>query len=92
MNTLMPRTVSVSDMQKNYRKIFDTAKKTREPVIVLSNNKPDVAIIGYEDLENLRKVSYEAEIKDALIAITTGDRELKEGKTKKTKSLADLLR
>lgn len=88
----MPKTVSVSDIQKNYRKVFDRAKKTKEPVIVLSNNKPDVAIIGYEDLENLRKVAYEVEIKDALAAIAEGDKEFKEGKTKKAKTLADLLK
>lgn len=92
MNTLMPKTVSVSDIQKNYRKIFDRAKRTKEPVIVLFNNKPDVAIIGYEELEKLRKVAYEVETQDALTSIIEGDQEFKEGKTKKAKSLADLLK
>lgn len=92
MNTLMPRTVSVSDIQKNYRKIFDGARKTKEPVIVLSNNKPDVAIIDYASLENLRKAAYDVEIKDALSAIAAGDKEFKEGKTKKVKTLAELLK
>lgn len=88
----MPKTVSVSDIQKNYRKVFDDAKKTKEPVIVLSNNKPDVAIIGYEDFENLRRVAFEVEVQDALFAIEAGDKELKRGKTKKVDSLADLLK
>ena len=92
MNTLMPKTVSVSDIQKNYRKIFDSAKKTKEPVIVLSNNKPDVAIIDYSSLEDLRKVAYEVQVKDALAAIAAGDREFEEGKTKKAKTLAELLK
>lgn len=92
MSTLMPKTVSVSDIQKNYRKIFDTAKKTKEPIVVLSNNKPDVAIIDYDSLEKLRRAEYEKEIEDTLRAVEEGDREFKEGKTIKAKSLADLLK
>ena len=92
MNTLMPKTVSVSDIQKNYRKIFDKAKRTKEPVIVLSNNKPDVAIIDYDSLEDLRKAAYEAEIKDTLAAIEEGEKELQEGKTAKVATLAELLK
>ena len=91
MNALMPKTVSVSDIQKNYRKIFDTAKRTKEPVIVLSNNKPDVAIIDYDSLEILRGKAYELEIEDTLRTIEEGRKEYKEGKTIKAASLADLL-
>lgn len=88
----MPNTVSVSDIQKNYRKVFDKAKRTKEPVIVLSNNKPDVAIIGYDELEVLRKIAYETEVKDALAAIAEGDREFRTGKTKTVPVLTELLK
>ncbi len=92
MNTLMPKTVSVSDIQKNYRKVFNTAKRTKEPVIVLANNKPEVAIIDYGAYENLRAVSYEAEIRDTLKAVAEGEKELREGKTITANSLLDLLK
>ena len=91
MNTLMPKTVSVSDIQKNYRKVFDTAKRTKEPVIVLLNNKPDVAIIDYEAFENLREAANGAEVNDTLLAVEEGRKEFKAGKTVKAKSLADLI-
>ena len=91
MNTLMPKTVSVSDIKKDYRKIFDRAKKTKEPVIVLSNNKPDVVIIDYDSLEDLRRIAYEAEVRDTLRAVEEGRKEYKEGKTIKADSLADLI-
>ena len=91
MNTLMPKTVSVSDIQKDYRKVFDSAKKTKEPIIVLSNNKPDVAIIDYDSLEDLRRIAYEAEVRDTLRAVEEGRKEYKEGKTIKADSLADLI-
>lgn len=87
----MPKTVSVSEIQKNYRRIFDEAKKTKKPVIVLSNNEPDVVIIDYDSLEELRRVSYEAEINDTLRVVEEGRKEYREGKTVKAKSLADLV-
>ncbi|MBI2595344.1 type II toxin-antitoxin system Phd/YefM family antitoxin [Candidatus Daviesbacteria bacterium] len=91
MITLMPNTVSVSDIQKNYRKVFDRVKKTKEPVVVLSNNKPDVAIIDYKALENLRRIAYEAEVADTLRVVEEGRKEYKEDKTIKTGSLSDLI-
>lgn len=91
MISLMPRTVSSSDIQKKYREIFDEVKKTKEPVIVLHGNKPDVAIVDYDYLEELKKESYDNELKDAIEAIREGDRELKVKKTKVLHSLADLL-
>lgn len=91
MNTLMPKTVSVSDIQKDYRKVFDNVKKTKEPIIVLTNNKPDVAIIDYDALEKLRRIAYEAEIEDTLKVVAEGRKEHKKGKTIKAKSVADLI-
>lgn len=91
MNTLMPKTISVSDIQKKYRRVFDLVKRTKEPIIVLSGNKPDVAIIDYKSLEDLRKKIYEMEIENALEAIEQGEKELRAGKTKRVKSLVELL-
>ena len=87
----MPKTVSSSDIQKKYREIFDEVKKTKEAVIVLHGNKPDVAIVDFGYLEELRQVSYEKELKDALETIQAGDKELKAKKTKALPSLANLL-
>lgn len=87
----MPKTVSSSDIQKKYRKIFDEVKKTKEPVIVLHGNKPDVAIVDFNYLEELKKESYDQEIKDTLKAAMEGRKEYRRGKTVKAKSLADLI-
>ncbi|OGH41373.1 MAG: hypothetical protein A3H79_04670 [Candidatus Levybacteria bacterium RIFCSPLOWO2_02_FULL_36_8b] len=87
----MPRTVSSSDIQKKYREIFDEVKKTKEPVIVLHGNKPDVAIVDYGYLEELKRESYEKEVEDTLKAVREGRKEYKARKTLKAKSLADLI-
>jgi len=91
MISLMPKTISSSEIQKKYREVFDEVKKTKEPVIVLTGNKPDVAIVDFGYLENLRNESYDTELKDAMIAIKNGDEELKKGKTKVSPSLSSLI-
>ncbi|OGH25048.1 MAG: hypothetical protein A3B47_03060 [Candidatus Levybacteria bacterium RIFCSPLOWO2_01_FULL_39_24] len=87
----MPKTVASSDIQKKYREIFDEVRKTKEPIIVLHGNKPDVAIVDFDYLEELKQESYDRELKDAIKAIREGDRELRTKKTKVFPSLANLL-
>ena len=87
----MPKTISSSDIQKKYREVFDEVKRTKEPVIVLTGNKPDVVIVDFNYLEELKKESYERELKEAIEAIRAGDKELKAKKTKVLSSLTNLL-
>jgi prevent-host-death family protein len=49
----MPKSVTPREIQKSYRKIFNEVKETSEPVIVMKNNKPDVAIISISHLESI---------------------------------------
>ena len=91
MISLMPKTISSSDIQKKYREVFDEVKRTKEPVIVLTGNNPDFAIVDFNYLEELKKESYERELKEAIEAIRAGDKELKAKKTKVLSSLANLL-
>ena len=53
---IFPKTTSSREIQRNYRKIFDEVKKTKKPVIVMRNNKPEVAIIDYKKLEELEAI------------------------------------
>lgn len=78
---IFPRTTTGKQLQQNYRKIFDLVIKTKEPVIVMRNNKPDVAIIDVKKLEEL----------EAIIAVLQSREEAKKGKAKTLKtSLTDL--
>jgi len=87
---LMPQTVSAKDIQRNYRKIFNQAKK-KSPVVVLTNNQPDVAIIGYQQLKDLYRQVQDAEMKLAIQAIKDYKKEKKAGKLKKLSSLSNLI-
>lgn len=68
----MLNTVSARQIQREYKKVLQRANESKEPIIVMSNNKPLGAIIGLDILE---KLQIEAVLKEALA-------EYKAGKTK----------
>lgn len=49
----MPKSVTPREIQRSYRKIFDEVKESQEPIIVMKNNKPDVAIISIKFLSKI---------------------------------------
>ena len=48
-------TASARDVQRNYRKVIDRVKKTKQPVIIISRNEPEVAIVTLEDYQRLQR-------------------------------------
>lgn len=76
----LPKTTTAKEIQKNYRKIFDMVKKTKEPVVVMRNNKPDVAIIDTKKLEEMQIIMETLQSRE----------EIRAGKGKLLKSLKDL--
>ena len=87
---LLPNTVSARDIQRNYRKIFDQAKRSKKPIVVMTNNTPDVVIMDVKELENLYTKAQQAELRQALQAIKLYKREKRSGKLKTLHSLKDL--
>ncbi len=68
----MLNTISARQIQREYKKVLIEANKSNEPIIVMSNNKPQGAIIG---LDLLEKLQLEVALKEAL-------EEYRAGKTK----------
>lgn len=83
MNIPLGNYVSVSDVQRDYRKVFDKAKKTRESVMVLCDNKPDAIISDPKTWNEMRNKMKEMELDLALQAIDIAKKEEKAGKLKK---------
>lgn len=76
-----PKTTTGKELQQRYRQIFDEVKETGEPVFVMRNNKPDVAIIDAKKLEEM----------EAIMNLLQSREEAREGKVKVLKgSLTDL--
>ena len=76
----MLNTVSARQIQREYKKVLENANKSKEPIVVMSNNKPLGAIIG---LDLLEKLQLEAVLKEAL-------EEHKAGKTKSISTTEEL--
>lgn len=76
-----PKVTTAREIQRNYKKIFDEVKKTGEPVVVMKNNKPTVAIIDAKKLSEM----------EATLAVLRSYKEAQKRETKELKgSLVDL--
>lgn len=73
-------TVSARQIQREYKKVLELANKSKEPIIVMANNKPIGAVIGLDQLE---KIQMEVVLNEAL-------EEYKAGKTKSIETEEDL--
>lgn len=74
--------VSSSQLQKDYKKVFNKAKKTKQPVIVMRGNTPEVTIVDAKLYESQQKRLEELEIEEILRAATVANKEYKAGKLK----------
>lgn len=76
----MFNTVSARQIQREYKKVLQRANKSKEPIVVMANNKTLGAVIG---LDLLEKIQLEFLVEQAL-------EDSKAGKTKVIKNMKDL--
>lgn len=55
-------TISARDIQRGYKRVFDSVKKTKRPVVVMAKNAPQAAIISLEMLEDYNKLRSDQEL------------------------------
>ena len=89
---MFPKTASVQQIQRNYRSILDQAMQTKEPIIILNNNKPEVVIIEVHEFEKMQEKAQKYELEMAKQAIAAYQEEKTNGKLKKLHSLKDLMK
>ena len=77
---MFPKTTTAREIQRNYKKVFDEVKKTKEPIFVMKNNKAEVAIIDVKKFEEM----------EAILAVLESREEARTGKAKVLDSLEDL--
>ncbi|MBI2028645.1 MAG: type II toxin-antitoxin system Phd/YefM family antitoxin [Candidatus Levybacteria bacterium] len=53
---ITPGIITTRQILRSYKEIFERVKKTKEPLIVVSKKKPQVAIVNLDDLEELKKL------------------------------------
>ncbi|MBI2329927.1 type II toxin-antitoxin system prevent-host-death family antitoxin [Candidatus Daviesbacteria bacterium] len=76
----MFNTISARQIQREYKKVLEKANKSKEPVVVMANNKPLGAVVGLDILE---KLQLEAVLSQAL-------EDYKAGKTKTISTMEEL--
>ena len=50
---VMPPMISARTIQREYRRVFDEVKSKKQPTIITTNNRPDVAIVSLDMLEKM---------------------------------------
>ena len=76
----MLNSISARQIQRQYKKVLQQANDSKEPIIVMANNKPLGAIIG---LELLEEIQLQQVVKQAL-------KKSRSGKTKVIETVKDL--
>jgi prevent-host-death family protein len=72
MNTLsVLNTVSARQLQRDYKSVFAKVNKTNSPIMVISNNKPQVVILSIKELDSINKFYSEQKFWEAVREIQT---------------------
>ena len=51
---LMPVTIPMREILRNWRAVFNKVKKNKMPLVILSNNEPQAALVDLDLLEKIR--------------------------------------
>lgn len=63
---LIPTAITAREMLRNYKQVFEKVKRTRQPAVVMSQRKPQVAIVPLDDLEKLKTLKNKQSTKTLL--------------------------
>lgn len=88
--TTLPQMASVQELQRSYRKLLDWVKKTKEPLYLLRNNKPEAVVLDVNKFSWMNEMIKKTEEADTLAMYKAYKKAKKEGKLIKINSLADI--
>lgn len=89
-NINLSQTEPISSLPRDYASLVKRAEKSNEPVVFLKRNRPVVALIGWELLQEFLSYQARLEEKEILENIRQSEKEYKAGRAKVLKSLANL--
>ncbi|MBP7964435.1 MAG: type II toxin-antitoxin system Phd/YefM family antitoxin [Caldilineaceae bacterium] len=56
----MQKVIGVTELQRNFRKIFDEVKETQMPYVLFRGSRPEAALISYADFEQFQALRQQA--------------------------------
>jgi PHD/YefM family antitoxin component YafN of YafNO toxin-antitoxin module len=90
--TTLPATASVQDMQRNYRKLLDKVKATKEPLFVLRNNVAEAVIVDVVSWHKIAAKLAKKEENELEYSVKIYEKEKRQGKLKVLKGkLSELM-
>ena len=72
----IPKTTTIREIQRNYKKVFEEVKKTKEPIVIMKNNKPDIALVDVQKLEELNRQLEEFEMQEVIRSAQLGAKDM----------------
>jgi PHD/YefM family antitoxin component YafN of YafNO toxin-antitoxin module len=88
---IVPTLIPVSDLQRDSARIVNLAKLSDQPIIIIRNNKPEVAMLNIKKLQLMTDKIKDFEEKQLLWELKETENEFKAGKTYFTKDFSELL-
>lgn len=88
MDNIFPKTASSQQIQRQYRTLFNYVINSKQPLIILNNNKPEVVIIDLNSYQENQKKLLEYEQLLAQHAIKVYEQEKGQHILKKLSSLS----
>lgn len=89
MNQL-PNTVSVRELQRGYRGVVETARRTHDAIVLLNNSRPEAVLLSTETYNDLVANDYVFDEAETLRLVNQARRSCRAGKAKKLKSWDEL--
>lgn len=86
----IPQTFSVRDLQRRYRNVLDTAKQSRDAVVLMNHSVPEAVVLDIETYNLLAKDEYELDEAYAWKLVQASKRSARAGRIHWLKSLDDL--
>ncbi len=56
----MQKVIGVTELQRNFRKVFDDVKETQTPYVLIRGSRPEAALISYADFEQFQTLRQQA--------------------------------
>ncbi len=88
---ILPTLVSASDLQRDSARILNLAKSGDQPVVVIRNNKPEVAMLDVKKLQKMIDRINDLEEKELLQGLKETEEEFEAGKAHFTTDFSELL-
>jgi prevent-host-death family protein len=76
----MDRIIPISDLQTKAKKILESVKKTRDPVIITQRGRPAAFLVNYEDYEGMVATLEEMSQPDWRERLAEAERDSKAGR------------